>query len=162
MAGKKLPKGVTTIEEAATRGGRGGQILREARRGIGVSPATPKGERVTKRMYKIPTQEFERAGSMGRAQTKHQLERGIIKPLPARISDIDPVSMQDFGSAGRSLLGGHKVRALARAAKAAGTAGKLLGIAGLPFQVLGAYEELERARKTGELSKKQRLGIQEM
>jgi hypothetical protein len=85
----KLPKGVSTIEQAATARGKGGQILRsrKAERGMGLeTQETPKRERLSRAAYKSVRAEatFEARGQAAQRsiKTTHELEKPVTAKTP--------------------------------------------------------------------------------
>jgi len=116
---KALPKGVQSLADIARKRGRGGQLLRMERESIpalGV-PETSTGERHAIRSQRIVSQVT--SGELEELKLQHQARKALVKRDLAK-----PIA----------------------ALKLASKAGKLLGVAGLPFQYAEFREQMKKPR----------------
>jgi hypothetical protein len=185
MSEKKLPKGVQSLGEIATKRGKGGQLLRRERTAVPSleTKTTPRGERHLTRQAqlgeKISSAEHEQFTKMAETHAA-KVEEDLAKParrytpklkLQTRLEaptaeavrligdEPSPEQLKHQRKVERARLAGTLRRGAPgrlktglwtgkaiETLKLASKAGKLLGIAGLPFQAM-EYKELMEAPK---------------
>jgi len=132
MSEKKLPKGVKTISEVASSSGKGGALLRSARRHLtpggpnSLFPGSPtmRGKAIGGALYSTR----DNAYTAKHMASEHRLELKERSALNKRIDDIDLFTAH-----------GSKMNLAARASK-------VLGIVGIPMQYLEFREAIKKPK----------------